>query len=154
MSADSHFRVKSTQDVQVLRFDENWTADLEIIQETAEALYGLVNGDGQKFVLDFCDVQFLSSAALSVFVTFRKNLQARRGHLVVCGLNGELRKLFKITALEKLFTFADDDSAAIEELGIIKKITFPVLSQISSHKLGQMIAVDSERIDNGLCHAA
>lgn len=118
MSDAAYFSVETVQDVQVVRFKSTWTADLDVIQRTSQSLNSLVSAKGhRRFVLDISEVQFLSSAALSVFVTFRRNVLGAEGELVICGLNEELRKLFKITALEKLFAFAADEAGALAALG-------------------------------------
>ena len=86
--------------------------------EISEELNHLVETQHQqKLLLDFMKVKFLSSSALGILVTLRKKVDANKGDLVICGMNPELRKVFKITNLEKLFKFADDEPSAMALLG-------------------------------------
>ncbi|HOA75944.1 MAG TPA: STAS domain-containing protein, partial [Phycisphaerae bacterium] len=84
-----------------------------------EELYDLVDNKARKkLVLDFTKVQFLSSSALGVLITLRKKAAAIKGDVVLCGLRKDLMKVFEITNLNKVFTFAPTEEKALAHFGI------------------------------------
>lgn len=118
MSSTARLLVQSIKDVTVVQFQESAILDALMIQGISEELNHLVEAQHkQKLLLDFVRVKFLSSSALGILVTLKKKMDAIKGELVICGMNKELRKVFKITNLDKLFKFADDEPGAMELLG-------------------------------------
>lgn len=118
MSTTANLLVQSIKGVTIVQFQESAILDALMIQGISEELNHLVEAQHkQKLLLDFVRVKFLSSSALGILVTLRKKMDAIKGELVICGMNKELRKVFKITNLEKLFKFADDEPGAMELLG-------------------------------------
>ena len=118
MSTTANLLVQSIKNVTVVQFQESAILDALMIQEISEELNHLVETQHQqKLLLDFMKVKFLLSSALGILVTLRKKVDANKGDLVICGMNPELRKVFKITNLEKLFKFADDEPSAMALLG-------------------------------------
>jgi anti-sigma B factor antagonist len=77
--------------------------------------------DRKKLVVDCTKVQFLASAAISVFVNLRKKSSAIKGTLILCGLRKEIMQVFEITSLTKFFQFAADEKTALQMLGYSAK---------------------------------
>ena len=118
MSTTARLLVQSIKDVTVVQFQESAILDALMIQGISEELNHLVEAQHkQKLLLDFIKVKFLSSSALGILVTLKKKMDAIKGELVIYGMNKDLRKVFKITNLDKLFKFADDEPGALEVLG-------------------------------------
>ncbi len=118
MSSTANLLVQSIKDVTVVQFQESAILDTLMIQGISDELNHLVEAQHkQKLLLDFAKVKFLSSSALGILVTLKKKMDAIKGQLAICGMNKELRKVFKITNLDKLFKFADDEPGAMELLG-------------------------------------
>ena len=85
----------------------------------AEELYDLVDNRAiRKLVLDFSKVKFLSSSALGVLITLRKKADEIKGKVVMCSMKPEIRKIFKITNLEKLFDFYENEERALNYFGV------------------------------------
>ena len=63
-------------------------------------------------------MKVISSSLLSVLITLQKKAQAINGRVAICGLRKELRKPFKITQLDKMFSFYDDQEAALADFGV------------------------------------
>ena len=119
MSTAAGLVIQSIRDVTIVRFQESSILDTLLIQRISDELSRLVDAKyTRKLVLDFTDVKFLSSSALGVLVTLKKKSDAIKGEVVLCGLRKDLRKIFKITSLEKLFKFADDERGALEVFGV------------------------------------
>ena len=111
--------IQSIKDVTAVRFLETAILDTRLIQQISEQLNELVEArNKKKLLLDFNAVKFLSSSALGLLVTLKKKLDIINGTIVICGMNKELQKVFKITSLDKLFAFADDEESALEVFGV------------------------------------
>ncbi len=119
MSSPSNLRIRSVEDVTAVRFQESSILDTQLIHEIAHELDQLIEAGGnKKLLLDFTDVKFFSSSALGILVTLSKKMAEIEGQLVICGLAAELIKVFKITNLDKLFNFADNEDQALQMLGV------------------------------------
>ena len=119
MSSSSKLRIRSVEDVTVVRFQESSILDTELIHDIAHELDQLIETkNNKKLLLDFTEVTFFSSSALGILVTLSKKMAAIEGELIICALAAELRKVFKITNLDKLFKFADDEDQALQMLGV------------------------------------
>lgn len=119
MSSSSKLRIRSVEDVTTVRFQESSILDTELIHGIAQELDQLVESQKiKKLLLDFTEVTFFSSSALGILVTLSKKMAAINGELVICALAVELVKVFKITNLDKLFKFADDEDQALHMLGV------------------------------------
>jgi anti-anti-sigma factor len=66
---------------------------------------------GEKIVLvDFKDVTFMDSSGLGALVLAFKTLRAAEKKLVVCSINEQVRILFELTGMDKVFEiFANQD---------------------------------------------
>jgi anti-anti-sigma factor len=114
MSGDSRLLVQGIGDVTIVNFIDASILDMAHIQKVADELYSLVDEkDRRKIVLDFSAVRFLSSQMLGVLLTLQKKLQALKGKMAFCGIKPELKKVFQITALDKLFEFYPDETKAL-----------------------------------------
>ena len=119
MSSSSKLRIRSVEDVTVVCFQESSILDTQLIHDIAYELDQLIEAENiKKLLLDFTEVKFFSSSALGILVTLSKKMAAIEGELVICALAAELRKVFKITNLDKLFDFADDEDRALQMLGV------------------------------------
>jgi len=56
-----------------------------------------------KLLLDFRNVEHLSSAALGMLITLHKQLLEKQGQLVLANIHPQIYEVFKITRLNKLF---------------------------------------------------
>jgi len=87
------------------------------IEQLGEALYDLVdNQNCRKLLLDFHMVSLLASQMLGVLVSLDKKARAIKGRLVLAGIRQELMKVFKVTRLDKLLTFAADEANGMKKL--------------------------------------
>ena len=119
MSSPSKLRIRSVKDVTAVRFQETSILDTELIHAIAHELDQLIEAENsKKLLLDFTEVKFFSSSALGILVTLGKKMAEIDGELVICALAPELIKVFKITSLDKLFKFADDEDQALQMLGV------------------------------------
>ncbi|HEX3152124.1 MAG TPA: STAS domain-containing protein [Gemmataceae bacterium] len=107
--------VEDSGDVAVVQFVDKKILDEQNIQMIGDDLFRLVDELGRrKILLNFGNVEFLSSAALGKLITMNRKVQAVRGKLVLCNISREIREVFEITKLDKLFTILPDEQAALQ----------------------------------------
>ncbi|MBN1943881.1 MAG: STAS domain-containing protein [Phycisphaerae bacterium] len=109
--------VSEDQGVTTVSLRMSSILDGPVIEEVGRTLFGLVDDKAvDKLVVDFHSVSFLSSSMLGVLVSLQKRASSVGGRVVLSGLRPSLMKIFTITRLEKIFTFADDETKAAQKL--------------------------------------
>jgi anti-sigma B factor antagonist len=118
MSSQSRRRrleVEDINDVTVVNFTDKKILDEQNIQIIGEQLFSLVDELGRrKLVLNFSNVEYLSSAALGKFITLNKKVNAAGGRLVLCNIDPQIYEVFEITKLNKLFNIQKEEQAALQ----------------------------------------
>ena len=66
-----------------------------------------------KMIINFDDVNYISSAGLRVLIFATKSFQKSSGSFSVCSLNENILKIFEISGLANLFTIHGDLTTAI-----------------------------------------
>jgi len=107
--------VEDIGDVTVVNFTDRKILDEQNIQVIGEQLFSLVDEAGRrKVLLNFGNVEYLSSAALGKLITLNKKLQAAGGRLVLCNIDPQIYEVFEITKLNKLFNIHKEEQAALQ----------------------------------------
>jgi anti-sigma B factor antagonist len=82
-----------------------------------QELYDLVERDERKkIILNFANVEFLSSAALGKLIGFDKRVKQHGAELILSNIRPEIYEVFAITKLTKLFEIKDDEADALAVL--------------------------------------
>jgi anti-anti-sigma factor len=66
----------------------------------------------ERVILDFRHVQFMSSSMLGKLVQVEKKCKEFKVKLKLCSISTDIRQVFKITRLDKLFDIEPDEAAA------------------------------------------
>jgi len=107
--------VEEVNDVTVAKFTDKKILDEGNIQLIGNQLFALVDEDRKKkIVLDFSNVEYLSSAALGKLITLDKKAKAAGGKIRFCSIRADILEVFKITRLDKLFTIKENKDKALE----------------------------------------
>jgi anti-sigma B factor antagonist len=107
--------IEEVNGVTVARFTDKKILDESNIQIIGNQLFSLVDDDHrQKIVLDFTNVEYLSSAALGKLITMDKKVKAAGAKLRLCAIRSDIKEVFKITRLDKLFQILDSRDKAVE----------------------------------------
>jgi anti-sigma B factor antagonist len=107
--------VEEIGDVTVINFLDKKIVDEQNIEVIADQLFGLVDQDGRhKLLLNFGNVESLSSYALGKLITLNKKLQAVGGRLILCEIDPQIHEVFEITKLDKWFTIQKEEQAALQ----------------------------------------
>lgn len=94
------------------RVDTNTSHDLE------EALQARLSTAHDGLILDFTEVEYISSAGLRVVLMTVKKLDSHRGGLVLCGMSAHVREVFDIAGFSRMLDIQADQSAALQKLGV------------------------------------
>lgn len=114
MSIPRRIKVHQSGEITVVTFVDSKIIDEAEIQELGQELYALVERDGRKkIVLNFSNVEFLSSAALGKLIGFDKRVKQNSAELVLSNIRPEIYEVFAITKLTKLFEIKDDEADAL-----------------------------------------
>ncbi|NOY30705.1 MAG: STAS domain-containing protein [Planctomycetes bacterium] len=117
MGAVRRIDVSVSANVSVVRFKDQKIIDPEAIQELGQELFDLVEKeDRKKLVLNFSNVEFLSSAALGKLITFEKKSKRHDAELILTNISPEIFQVFAITNLDKLFQIKDSEADALAVL--------------------------------------
>ncbi|TWT48459.1 STAS domain-containing protein [Botrimarina hoheduenensis] len=117
MSTPRRISINESGDISVVTFNDSKIIDEQEIQELGQELYDLVERDNRaKIVLNFGEVEFLSSAALGKLISFEKKSRGKKAKLVLTNIRPEIYEVFMITKLTKLFTIKDDEADALAVL--------------------------------------
>jgi anti-anti-sigma factor len=104
---------------------QNWSeeiivVDLSIEPDMGDELKTVINNVRDRgdcdVVIDFSDVDIVTSSSISKLLKLRKMLTDCDHRLVFCGLAPATRGIFDVTGLEDVFEFVDDKFVALAGL--------------------------------------
>ncbi len=115
MSAQRRLDLEEIGNVSIAKFIDKKILDETNIQIIGNQMFGLVDEDGRKkIILDFANVEYLSSAALGKLITMDKKVKASKGKLRLCNIRPEIYEVFEITRLNKIFDIRGTQEQALE----------------------------------------
>lgn len=101
-------------DVLVVYFTDAQILDeVKITQLSDELMKVADKASGEKLLLNFSEVRFMSSAVLGKLVALNKKCKKDGTTLKLCNISNDIMQVFKLTRLNKVFDIAEDESAAI-----------------------------------------
>jgi anti-sigma B factor antagonist len=97
----------------IVRVEDKGTAVLiEVKEERLDAhnsgdlkaqMLNLFEEGKQQLVIDLQEVRFVDSSGLGALVSGFKNASARNGNLKLCGLQPQVKSMFELTRLHRVF---------------------------------------------------
>ena len=107
--------VVQQKDIRIVEFTNNKILDEANIAEIGVTLNALIDeGDNPKLCLDFSNVDHLSSAALGMLINANNRIKQRNGQLRLASIKPQIREVFTITKLDKLFRILPDRAEAVQ----------------------------------------
>jgi anti-anti-sigma factor len=114
MATQRRIKVNEQNKVTIVTFNDSKIIDEAEIQEFGQELYELVERENRKkIILNFGNVEFLSSAALGKLIGFDKRCKQHNAELILSNIRPEIYEVFAITKLTKLFIIKDDEADAL-----------------------------------------
>jgi anti-sigma B factor antagonist len=113
---DLPLTVQTIEKYTVVQFQTPSLMDPVVLDKISEAVYRLVDvEDHRQIVLDFEQVQYLSSQALGILMALKKKLdKLPHSSLVLCGVGAKLMELIKITRLDKALKIRATQKEAVK----------------------------------------
>ena len=110
----SRLRVTNSGDVTQVSFIDRNILDEANIQAIGEEIARLVDAkDAPKLLIDFQNVDHLTSAALGTLLTIRSRVSGRGGKLRLSNIDPQIYEVFVITRLNKLFDIHETTDQAL-----------------------------------------
>lgn len=89
------------------------TAESQVLSQSLEA----VVCDGfDLLVIDLSDVEIITSDGLGALIRAKKSVTEAGGTFAIAGVRGNIRELFRMTRLDKLFAMYDSADEALKAL--------------------------------------
>jgi anti-sigma B factor antagonist len=105
---------RNQDDILLVYFQEKGLIDESRIQSIGQDLINLVNnGTQNKIVLNLENVSLMSSAMIGKLILFGKKCKSASVDLRLCGINPNIREVFDLMKLEKIFKVDADEAKSI-----------------------------------------
>lgn len=91
------------------RVDSNTAGQFE------QTLVKVLNAGKTKLIIDFCDLDYISSAGLRVVLIGAKTCKAKGGKLVLCSMKSHILEVFKVSGFAKILTIVDNRDVALSQ---------------------------------------
>jgi len=82
-------------------------------QELGEAVRQALNGGAKKIIINFEKVTYLDSSGVGELVGCFTSIKNKQGELRICGMNGRIFSLIKMTSLHSVFSVVDTEAEAL-----------------------------------------
>ena len=107
--------VEDIGDIAVVSFVDKKILDEQNIQMIGDDLFRLVDELGRrKILLNFANVEFMSSAALGKLIRLHQKLAGVGGKLILSGISKGIMEIFELTKLDKMLTIEKDEQKALK----------------------------------------
>lgn len=114
MSDELKFHVSRQEGVSIVRLTAKQITDELYIAELGKELNDLVEqADKPDLLVDFSEVEFLSSAALGLLTVLLKRVRQQNGRLRLCAIRAPILEAFRITNLDRVFEIYGDADEAL-----------------------------------------
>ncbi|MBC7833541.1 MAG: STAS domain-containing protein [Phycisphaerales bacterium] len=116
---DSRLRVSHVpnSNVIIIRFIDRKILDEANIQHVGDEIVRIIGSHSKpRLIIDFSEVEHLSSAALGTLITINNRIRQAGGQLRVAGVDPEIYEVFKTTQLNKLFEMYEEPEEALRSL--------------------------------------
>lgn len=107
----------TVDDVSVVKFLDERMMDAARIEQLGGELLDAVSGEeADRVVINFENVSFFSSAAVSKLLVAEKRIRSQGGQLRLSNLRPEVRDVFNLTKLDSVFRIEEEQDDAIKTL--------------------------------------
>src|SRR5665213_2394756 len=118
IAMDVPLTITEIEKYTVVEFRTPSLMDPTLLENIGQAVYRLVDAEDRRLlVLDFEQVEYLSSQAIGIVLTLNKKLaKLKHTSLVLCGVGPKLMELIKITRLDKVLKIKASQKEAVKVL--------------------------------------
>ena len=76
----------------------------------------LISKGEKTFVINFVELDYISSAGLRSILALAKKLKEKEGRILFAGLKGPVEEVFKISGFQSMFKIFDSEESALREI--------------------------------------
>lgn len=106
--------VRTESDVTIVR--PYGRMDFNALMEFGSLMTQTIQAGAKKILLDFSDLEYLSSSGIRTIVDCQKQVEAKKGILAFCALNSQIKELFQVVQLDKVFKIYPSEFEALDAL--------------------------------------
>lgn len=118
MTSYRRLQVSKVGNIAVVRFSDRKILDDANILQIGQDLRQIAEEQGANpMLINFSEVEFLSSAALGKLIVLDKQIKSLGGKLKLSNIRPEIFEVFAITRLNRVFDIHEDESDALAALG-------------------------------------
>ena len=106
--------IQYVEQATILTLSDRQILEEKNIRTLQESMVSVVDEcEGIHLVLDFCNVEFLSSAVLGLLIRISKRVHECNGKIRLCNIYPKIYEVFRITQLTKVFDIHKDIDDAL-----------------------------------------
>lgn len=102
------------KDIRIL--DINGQVDASNATHLEEELDKLISAGRDRIVVNFKEVNYISSAGLRVFLSALKKMQLRNGRMLLCEMNSNVHRIFKLAGFTEIIGIHQTEAESISRL--------------------------------------
>ena len=119
--ASSPVAVLSHGPIRIVEFVQSKILDEANIAEIGTKVGEVIDSESRpRVLLDFRNVDHLSSAALGMLINANNRVREKNGQLRLCDIKKQILEVFTITKLDKLFKIFPNRQAALDSFEVPK----------------------------------
>ncbi|MFH1614127.1 MAG: STAS domain-containing protein [Planctomycetota bacterium] len=113
MEEKNHIKITEDQGIVIITFMDQTISGVSDVENLSGQIKAYISDNyPRKVVVNFQNVKFFSSQTLGMLLDLWRKMQGYNGRIVISGINPQLHRVFKITNLDKIFSFYPDIESA------------------------------------------
>jgi anti-anti-sigma factor len=109
-------QIDATKEGNVVVMSLKGRLDAVASSEFETRLSDWISKGDNNFLLNFGDLEYISSAGLRIILATSKKLKERKGKIFLTGLHGPVEEVFKISGFMSIFRVFATAEAALKEI--------------------------------------
>jgi anti-sigma B factor antagonist len=106
-----NIEIRESQGIQIIAFEGN--LDTNTSPEAESKINEILNTGQQKLLVNFEQLNFISSAGLRILLATVKKLNASGGALRICSLNATVQEVFDISGFVTILNVKNTEKEAL-----------------------------------------
>jgi len=104
----AHIRLENVVGITIVHFAEH-----KIVSEVSDQLYGLVEEGHRRLLLNFSNLNVLSSVAIAKLIGLQKKIIGLQGYMKICCVNPSLLELLRYVGLDRYIEIFETQENAL-----------------------------------------
>lgn len=113
MQEQTNFRISKSNNQGVSCLYLDGQLDAHTAPELEQAITDLIEAGDNQILVNFKDLQYISSAGLGVFMAFIEDLRENDGDIKMSNMNPKVYSVFDLLGFPVLFDIVDNEDDAI-----------------------------------------